>query len=114
MPRIGSPALSLGATVAHEGSALSTFNRITPQSFRLSLTLRNASSMTLALPAFELTLTDVKDEPVLRRVFGPTDFPGSVQTIAAAAEWHSTLTLAASEAPDAARILGYRILAFYP
>jgi hypothetical protein len=99
-------------SIAIESSA---FTRVRADAFRLSLTLSNQADIALAVPALELTLTDLQDQPVLRRVLKPSDLgPQAPQVIEARAEWTSTLTLAIAPQANPARIVGYRVLAFYP
>ncbi len=99
-------------SIAIESSA---FTRVRADAFRLSLTLSNQAEIPVATPALELTLTDLQDQPVLRRVLQPTDLgPQAPQSIAPRTEWTSTLTLAVAPAANPARIVGYRVLAFYP
>jgi len=99
-------------SIAIESSA---FTRVRADAFRLSLTLSNQADIALAVPALELTLTDLQDQPVLRRVLQPSDLgPQAPQVIEARAEWTSTLTLAIAPQANPARIVGYRVLAFYP
>ncbi len=99
-------------SIAIESSA---FTRVRADAFRLSLTLSNQADIPVATPALELTLTDLQDQPVLRRVLQPADLgPDAPQAIAARTEWTSTLTLAIAPAANPARVVGYRVLAFYP
>ena len=99
-------------SIAIESSA---FTRVRADAFRLSLTLSNQADIALAMPAMELTLTDLQDQPVLRRVLQPADLgPDTPSAIAARTEWSTTLTLAIEPAANPARIVGYRVLAFYP
>ncbi|MFD0667745.1 DUF3426 domain-containing protein [Ramlibacter sp. MAHUQ-53] len=98
--------------VAIDGSS---FSRLRPDAYRLTVTLSNPSSAAVALPALELTLTDTQDQPVLRRVLQPADLgPEAPAVLAASTEWTATLTLAVAPGPATARIAGYRLLAFYP
>ncbi len=93
----------------------SAFTRVRADAFRLSLTLSNQADIALAMPAMELTLTDLQDQPVLRRVLQPTELgPETPSAIAARAEWSTTLTVAIAPGANPARIVGYRVLAFYP
>ena len=99
-------------SIAIESSA---FTRVRADAFRLNLTLSNQADIALAMPALEITLTDLQDQPVLRRVLQPADLgPQAPQVIEARAEWTSTLTLAIAPQANPARIVGYRVLAFYP
>ena len=108
--RLGPPKRIESITI--ESSA---FTRVRADAFRLSLTLSNQADIALAMPALELTLTDLQDQPVLRRVLQPVDLdPAALQSIAPRTEWTSTLTLVVAPAANPARIVGYRVLAFYP
>lgn len=89
----------------------SAFNRVRGDVYRLQVTLKSSASTELALPALELTLTDLHDEPVLRRVLLPAEFAAGVVTIAAGAELPSSMTVSVV---GTSRIAGYRVLAFYP
>ena len=82
-PRL-QPALEMlcerwGCTIAprqHIASiaiASSSFTRAKGDVYQLSLTLKSSASTELATPAIELTLTDVQDQPILRRVLQPSD-----------------------------------------
>jgi predicted Zn finger-like uncharacterized protein len=112
-----SPRCRLGPPRRIEAIAIesSAFTRLRADAFRLSLTLSNQADIALAMPALELTLTDLQDQPVLRRVLQPADLgPQAPQSIEGRTEWTSTLTLAIAPSANPARIVGYRVLAFYP
>jgi len=92
--------------------ASSAFTRSAqPDSYLLSLTIENQAGTELAMPAVELTLTDLQDQPVLRRVLLPADLQAPA-TLGAQAEWSVRIPLAVSATPT--RIAGYRALVFYP
>ena len=74
--------------------------------------VKNTGNIELALPAIELTLTDSSDQPVVRRVFLPTELGAKTQALAGGAEWPTSLAVALKVAGD--RVAGYRVLAFYP
>lgn len=94
----------------------STFNRLGPDAFRLSLTLRNQSGLDVAMPWLELTLTDTGEQPVLRRVLTPEELGApSATVLGARSEWTATVDLGLpGEGAGGARVAGYRLLAFYP
>ena len=93
----------------------SSFYKVRGDLYKLSLTLRNQSPMTVALPAVELTLTDSQDQPVARRVLPASELGGAVTSIAAGGEFSNVLTLAVAPGGSSiARVAGYRVLAFYP
>ena len=82
--------------------------------YTFSTVLRNSGDMALAWPSLELTLNDLDDKPLVRRVFGPRDYAGA----AAAAP---TGFAARGEQPvrihfrlEGAEPSGYHIAVFYP
>lgn len=89
----------------------SSFAKAREGGFQLQLTLKNRGSTVLAMPAVELTLTDAKDQPVVRRVLRP-DEVGAPETLPSQGEWSGTVPLSVSTGAD--RVTGYRVLAFYP
>ncbi len=94
----------------------SSFTKLRADTYRLSLTLRNNASVPLAMPAIELVLTDAADQPVVRRVLTPADLgagaPGRTPVIGPGAEWSGNYPLGVNG--NSSRIVGYRLLAFYP
>lgn len=106
----------------------STFSKIGSDAYRLSFTLRNSGVMALEVPALEVTLTDTRDQALVRRVLAPAQFGASSMVLAAHSELSGVVTmkisnddglavlsvppLPASAAP--LPVAGYRILAFYP
>jgi hypothetical protein len=92
----------------------SSFNKIRGDVYRLNFTLKNTAATELALPAIELSLTDVHDQPIMRRVFPPAELSLKSDVLQAASEFNTSLTLGIKTNGGADRIAGYRILAFYP
>ena len=101
----------------------STFNKIAPDTYRLSFVLKNTGSVPLEMPALEVTLTDTQDQAVVRRVLLPTQFGVDTGLLAARAEVAGVVSLRVSgdagrpSSPSGAnslRVAGYRVLAFYP
>lgn len=92
----------------------SAFNKVRDDLYRFNLTLRNTAHVEVATPAIELTLTDVMDQAVVRRVFTPEELGLSSEVLKAASENSTSLALRVSTQGDAERIAGYRVLAFYP
>jgi predicted Zn finger-like uncharacterized protein len=103
-----SPLHRIDAIVIESAS----FIKIRGDSYRLNFMVKNTGNIELALPAIELTLTDSSDQPVVRRVFLPTELGAKTQTLAGGAEWPTSLAVALKVAGD--RVAGYRVLAFYP
>lgn len=92
----------------------SAFNKIRGDVYRLNFSLKNTAPVELALPAIELSLTDIHDQAVVRRVFQPGELGVKSDTLQAASEFSTSLTLGIKSNGGADRIAGYRILAFYP
>ncbi|EJL87441.1 Protein of unknown function (DUF3426) [Polaromonas sp. CF318] len=107
----------------------STFNRIAPDAYRLSFTLKNTGVAALEMPSLEVTLTDTQDQAVVRRVLAPAQFGAKAVTLAAQSELAGLVIMkvsgdaAAASSPSSSssasaaaplRVAGYRVLAFYP
>jgi predicted Zn finger-like uncharacterized protein len=94
----------------------SAFNKLRADTYRLSITVKNNAPLALAMPAIELALTDSGDQPVVRRVLTPADLGAAAANtspvLAAGGEWSGTFPI--SVVGGGARIVGYRLLAFYP
>ena len=82
--------------------------------FRLSLVLKNQSQLDLAMPAVELVLTDFDEQTVFRRVLMPTELGAPSRVLFAEREWATSVDLRIIDTPNKGRIVGYRLLAFYP
>lgn len=92
----------------------STFNRLRGGDlFRLAFTIRNTSGVEVATPAVELTLTDARDQALVRRVLRPAEV-GAEASLAQRGEWNAVLNMAVDADGVDSRIAGYRLLAFYP
>jgi hypothetical protein len=82
--------------------------------YRLNFSLKNTSQLALAQPAIELSITDVRDQPIMRRVFSPAEIGPRSGVLPASSEFSTSLTLGIKNGNPSERIAGYRILAFYP
>ncbi len=106
----------------------SSFNKINGDFYRLSFALKNTTTIPLAMPSLELTLTDIQEQAVIRRVVTPAQF-GAMDgsgLLSAGADFSGVVVMhvLGAEAPGAAgltppvaiplRVAGYRVLAFYP
>jgi predicted Zn finger-like uncharacterized protein len=91
----------------------SGFNRLRDDTYRLSFTLRNTAPVQVAAPSMELTVTDAQDQTVVRRVLSPSELGSADGVIPAAGEWSRTVGITV-DTGSAARVAGYRLLAFYP
>ena len=81
--------------------------------YALEVVLRNASLFELATPALELSLTDVRDQLLVRRVILPAELAAAPATVPA----NDTLTLRVDvliDGPVGDALAGYRTLVFYP
>lgn len=92
----------------------SSFVKIDPNTYRLSLALKNGGNVLLAMPAIEITLTDSQDQPVVRRVLMASELDAKSNTLPAGLEWATSLALALKATGLSNQITGYRLLAFYP
>ena len=90
------------------------FVNLAPDHYRLSFVLKNAAYLPLAVPSIELTLTDVQDRVVLRRVLSPQELAAASDQLAAHAEWPVSVHLRLNGELPASTVVGYRVLAFYP
>ncbi len=91
----------------------SSFVKVRGEVYRLQFTLKNSGPVEVAIPAMELTLTDLQDQPVVRKVLLPSDFGAKTDTLSAGGELSAMLPLGAKLNANE-RISGYRLLAFYP
>jgi predicted Zn finger-like uncharacterized protein len=108
--RIGPPRRI--ESITFEGSS---FARVQPDVYRLTVTLANSARMPVAMPSLELTLTDLQDLAVLRRVLLPADYgPDTPASLPPGGEWSTTLTVAVTPGATPQPVVGYRLLAFYP
>ncbi len=92
----------------------SAFTKLRPDVFRLSFVLKNNASSAVAMPAVELSLTDAREQAVVRRVVLPAEFGAPRPVLAAGAEFPANITVAMVSGVDGAAVTGYRLLAFYP
>jgi predicted Zn finger-like uncharacterized protein len=91
-----------------------SFGRLPGDTYRLNFTLKNTSAVALAVPAIELTLTDLSDQPLVRRVYRASELGVRTDTLAGGSESPLSLTLTVTLAELTDRVVGYRLLAFYP
>lgn len=91
-----------------------TFQQVDQETFQLHLVVKNKTQLALALPTIELTLTDLTDQPVMRRVLTPAELGAKTERVSAAGEWSATAYLRVKADTARPRALGYRLLVFYP
>lgn len=97
----------------------SSFNKLRAdarqESYMLNVSLKNTAGMPVALPHVELSLNDVQDQSVVRRVLKPADLGATSASLAAGAEFAGGVAVQVDSTQlGGARIAGYRVLAFYP
>ncbi len=80
----------------------------------LTTTLRNRAPFAQAYPHMELTLTDTRDQAVVRRVFAPLEYLGNDADLSSgfAANADKAVSLAMETTANGAT--GYRVYVFYP
>ena len=85
------------------------------EGYQLSFTLRNRADLPLAMPAVELSLIDLQERTVVRRVLRPADY-GAPAVIAARGERTALLPMAlvGSDVAALPRVAGFHLDAFYP
>lgn len=76
----------------------------------LQWVVHNQAAWPAAMPSLELTLVDVHEQVVLRRVFSPTDQQGP-KVLAPLAHWSGALHW---RVPADVPVAGYRLRLFYP
>lgn len=81
--------------------------------YSFDFVLRNRSSLEVALPALELTITSLGERPMARRVFQPLDWPDAPAALAPNGSVSVSLRLSLNLGEDAPTA-GYRALVFYP
>ncbi|WP_367850277.1 DUF3426 domain-containing protein [Rhodoferax sp. WC2427] len=82
--------------------------------YRLNLVLKNQATLDLAMPAIEFVLTDTDEQAVFRRVLTPAELGAASRVLFAGREWATSVDLRVIDNPNKGRIVGYRLLAFYP
>ncbi|TAH11141.1 MAG: DUF3426 domain-containing protein [Curvibacter sp.] len=92
----------------------SSFTKVRADVYRLNFTLKSTAAISLAVPALELTLTDLQDQAVVRRVLLPSELGAAKEVLDAGAELTAVLPFAVKSGSANERISGYRLLAFYP
>jgi hypothetical protein len=95
-----------------DSSALSVLQN--EDAYRLNMVLKNQSMQDVAMPAIEFMLTDSDEQAVFRRVLTPVELGAASRVLFAGREWATSVDLRVTDNPDKGRIVGYRLLAFYP
>lgn len=82
--------------------------------YTFSTVLRNQGDMALAWPSLELTLNDLDDKPLVRRVFGPRDYAGAAAAAPAGFAARGEQQVRIHFRLEGAEPSGYHIAVFYP
>lgn len=79
----------------------------------LTLNLANKAATNMAWPVLELTLTDVEDQPLARRVFAPSEYLNSPKLEAEGIAQLSEVPIALTMQSKDVKAAGYRLRMFY-
>jgi len=79
----------------------------------LTITMANKAKTSMAWPVLELTLTDVEDQPVARRVFAPSEYLASSRLEEDGIPQLSEVPIALTLQSKDVRAAGYRLRMFY-
>ncbi|KAA3652442.1 MAG: DUF3426 domain-containing protein [Proteobacteria bacterium] len=109
-------SLDLPRDASQIGIEASDLNRLPDADalFELTATLRNRADTAMAFPHLELTLTDMQDKALVRRVFPPQEWLGSAADDAAGFTAHSDRMARVAFSAEGVNASGYRLYAFYP
>lgn len=91
----------------------STLARRLGNFYAFDVVLKNNADTAVATPALELSLTDTRDQVIARRVFLPSELPGTPPQLPAQGTVPVSLRLAISDT-GSLDMAGYRALLFYP
>lgn len=92
----------------------SSFTKVRADVYRLNFTLRNTASIPIATPAVELSLTDLQDHVLVRRVFPAAELGKDASVIEPGTELAVMIPMNVRATGIAERVSGYRLLSFYP
>lgn len=91
----------------------SSFVRGQTNRFDFQLMLRNRAEVEVAMPTLELTLTDIENQVIARRVIPPTEWPDQPTSMGPQATWALQLELLL-DVPPTQIVTGYQAELFYP
>lgn len=80
----------------------------------LNALLRNSAPYAQAFPNLELTLNDIQDQPLARRIFGPADYLMQAENQDAGMQPNSELGIKLHLYTTELKPRGYRLVLFYP
>jgi len=85
-----------------------------PNIMVLSATLKNRAIFDQQLPLLELTLTDTRDQPLVRRVLAPQDYLGKAVNAQAGIAANTEVAIKVFIEGSQVKATGYRLYLFYP
>jgi hypothetical protein len=91
-----------------------TFTKFGKDAYRLDFVVKNSAAVDLATPDIELTLTDMTDQVIVRRVLTYSELGTQTASLSAGAEWRVSTVLQVKPESNLPTVQGYRLLAFYP
>lgn len=83
------------------------------EQYQLTWSVSNKARHEVAMPNLELTLNDVLDRPLLRRVLSPQDLGFSQKTLAAEGVWEGSTIITVVPPEGGGTVSGYRLTVFY-
>lgn len=92
----------------------SSFSKAKSEGYLLGFSVKSTALTEVATPSLELTLTDMQDRAVVRRVFSPRELGYQSLVLNPGGEWSGSVPVDVKLADGSERISGYRLLAFYP
>jgi hypothetical protein len=93
----------------------SAFVKVKADVYRLSFAVKNTAMVPVALPFAELTLTDLRDQSMLRKVLSPAEYGAKGTTLDPGEELSLVVPVAVKTTVAVGeKITGYRLLVFYP
>lgn len=91
----------------------SSFVRGQANRFDFQLMLRNRAEVEVAMPTLELTLTDIENQVIARRIIPPTEWPNQPASLGPQGTWALQLELLL-DVPPTHIVTGYQAELFYP
>jgi len=80
----------------------------------LSFNVKNTALINVAVPHLELTLTDLTDQTLVRRILTPGELDAKANALQASSEWQVSVVIRVQIPAEQTAVMGYRLVAFYP
>lgn len=91
-----------------------TLTKLGQDIYRLSFNVKNTALINVAVPHLELTLTDLTDQTLVRRILTPGELDAKANTLQASSEWQVSVVIRVQIPAEQTAVMGYRLVAFYP